>query len=201
MKATDLSALISSRLCHDLISPIGAIANGLEIMAEEEDPEMIRQAVELLNHSVAQADRKLRFYRLAFGASAGAGESIDGGDLEDAARIYLREERVSLVWDDRPESLDKSAAKIIANLLLVGRDCLPRGGQLTVGGGPGQAEVRAEGEGARLRDEFAEVIAGPVDAPMPHVAPVVLLKSLLDELGGTLAIEQPGEGIRLHVRL
>lgn len=200
MKTTDLSALVASRLCHDLVSPVGAISNGLEVLEDEDDPAVIRQAVDLLGHSVGQAQRKLQFYRLAFGASSGAAEDMDAGEIARLAQDLLEEDRIRLEWPDRPETLPKGPARILANMILVGEDCLPRGGVLAVLTGPSQIQLTAQGEGCRLREEMATVFDGNVDAPMPHVAPAVLLTELVADARGQLSTETGVSDIGLRVR-
>lgn len=201
MKATDLSALVASRLCHDLVSPVGAISNGLEVLAEEDDPAVIRQAVDLLGHSVGQAQRKLQFYRLAFGASSGSSDEMDAGEIARLAEELVEENRIQLDWRDRPETLPKIPARIFANMILVGEDCLPRGGTLTAVTGRDQVQLTAEGEGCRLREEFAAVFDGNSEDPMPHVAPGVLLTELVADAGGTFSTEIGVSDIGLRVRL
>lgn len=201
MKATDLSALVASRLCHDLVSPVGAISNGLEVLADEDDPAVIRQAVDLLGHSVGQAQRKLQFYRLAFGASSAASEDMDAGEIARLAQELLEEGRIRLDWPERPETLAKLPARIFANMILVGEDCLPRGGTLTAMTGQTQIQLTAQGDNCRLREEMAAVFDGSAQAPMPHVAPAVLLSELVAEAGGQLSTETGVSDIGLRVRL
>jgi len=194
VKATDLSALIASRLCHDLVSPVGAISNGLEIIADEDDPEIIRQAVDLLNLSVRQAEYKLTFYRFAFGASAGAGGEIASRDIGAAAAHYLGEEKVVFSWKGEPVLLSKLKARMLSNLILFGRDCLPRGGTLEATEEPDALIVTVEGQNCRLRAEAAQILYGNSgEMPMPHLAPVVLLRAFSEEEGVRLTIEE-GEG-------
>ena len=83
--ALDLAALLCSRVCHDLISPVGAIVNGLEVMEEDKDEETKVFALDLIKKSAKQASAKLQFCRLAFGAAGSAGAQIDLGDAEKVA--------------------------------------------------------------------------------------------------------------------
>ena len=89
--ALDLAALLCSRLCHDLISPVGAIVNGIEVMEEDKDEETKAFALDLIKKSAYQASAKLQFCRLAFGAAGSAGAQIDLGDAEKAARGLLED--------------------------------------------------------------------------------------------------------------
>jgi len=199
VRITDLSALVASRLCHDLVSPVGAISNGLEIISEEDDPDIIKQAVDLLNMSVRQAEYKLTFYRMAFGASASAAGDIASRDVVKAATNYLGEERVTFEWPGDVVPLSKMQTRLLANLILLGRDCLPRGGRLTAGMADGRIEILAAGQGCRIRDEAQEVLAGNLDNPMPHLAPVALIRELLDEIRAELVIKPQDDSIYLAV--
>jgi len=199
VRTTDLSALVASRLCHDLVSPVGAISNGLEIISEEDDPEIIKQAVDLLNMSVRQAEYKLTFYRMAFGASASATGDIASRDVVRAAASYLGEERVTFEWPGDGVPLTKMQTRLMANLILLGRDCLPRGGTLTAGLVDGRIEVLARGQGCRLREEAGQVLAGDLDHPMPHLAPAALLRELLGEIRSELVIKPQDDSIYLAI--
>lgn len=201
MKITDLSALVASRLCHDLVSPVGAISNGLEIIAEEDDPEIMRQAVELLNMSVRQAEYKLTFYRMAFGASASAGGEIASGDVVKAASNYLGEEKVAFEWASDAVPLNRLQTRLLSNLILLGRDCLPRGGTLKAVIDNGRIEVVASGPNCRLREEMRQVLAEELVDPMPHMAPAVLLMALKADTGADISVSPHGEDMRLSATL
>ena len=83
-EAIDFAGLLCARLCHDLLSPIGALENGLELLAQENDPEMQAQCLDLLAQSSRAALNKLKFFRLAFGVAGGLGDRIDVSDLSAA---------------------------------------------------------------------------------------------------------------------
>ena len=72
----DLASLLCSRLCHDMLSPVGALTNGLELLADEKDPEMRQRCFELLEQSAKTSANKLKFFRLAFGAAGGFGDMV-----------------------------------------------------------------------------------------------------------------------------
>src|ERR1700720_1353375 len=97
--ALDLAALLCSRVCHDLISPVGAIVNGLEVMDEDKDEETRVFALDLIKKSAHQASAKLQFCRLAFGAAGSAGAQIDLGDAEKMARGFIEGEKIKLTWN------------------------------------------------------------------------------------------------------
>jgi histidine phosphotransferase ChpT len=93
LDSLDLAALLCSRVCHDVISPVGAIVNGLEVLEDEKDAEMRGFALDLIKKSARTASARLQFCRLAFGAAGSAGASIDTGDAEQVARGLIADER------------------------------------------------------------------------------------------------------------
>ena len=159
----ELVALISSRICHDVISPVGAIANGLEMLDEEQDEAMREQTMDLIRKSARQASAKLQFARLAFGAAGSAGAEIDLRDAERVARDFVHGKH-SLAWQGPPLTLPKNKVKLLLNLVALGVVALPRGGTVNVeikGEGPDiQFSVRAKGEPARLAEQVTGLLAG-----------------------------------------
>src|SRR5450755_247220 len=92
----DLAALLCSRVCHDVISPVGAIINGLEVLEDEKDPAMREVALELIKKSAASASARLQFCRLAYGAAGSVGASIDTGDAETVTRGLINNDKIKL---------------------------------------------------------------------------------------------------------
>ena len=204
----DLAALLSSRLCHDLVGPVGAIGNGLEVMQDDDDPAMRDQAIELLGLSVGQALGRLKFYRMAFGASSGAGADISLRDARQVAQDFLEGSRVTLDWPDASVNVDggigKSAVKLLMNMVLLGSEALPRGGSLAVAinrnGAGSHLAVTASGEGARLPDKAVvalrpDVSLGEVE---PKAAPVYLAVQLARTLGSELRAAQSDDRVALE---
>src|ERR1700723_3926506 len=130
--ALDLAALLCSRVCHDLISPVGAIVNGLEVMEEDKNEETKTFALELIKKSAHQASAKLQFCRLAFGAAGSARAQIDFGDAQKAARGLIEDGKTTLAWNLPRALLAKNAVKLFLNMLLIATASIPRGGTLTV---------------------------------------------------------------------
>jgi histidine phosphotransferase ChpT len=168
--ALDLAALLCSRVCHDLISPVGAIVNGLEVMDEDKDEETKVFALDLIKKSANQASAKLQFCRLAFGAAGSAGAQIDLGDAEKVARGLLGDDKTTIVWNLPRELLPKNRVKLLLNMLLVAVGTIPRGGSITIDpteGGKG-FRLTASGLNARLAEATSGLLVGspahPVDA-------------------------------------
>jgi histidine phosphotransferase ChpT len=156
----DLSALLVSRVCHDVISPVGAIANGLEVLEDEDDEEMKQVAMDLVRRSARQASAKLQFCRIAFGAAGSAGAHVDMNEAGDLARGFVGEEKVRLDWRAPRETRPKAEVKLVLNMLLMGMSAIPRGGLVTVLGDANSFSVTATGEGARIPEKTAAVMKG-----------------------------------------
>lgn len=160
----DLAALLCSRVCHDVISPVGAIVNGLEVLDEEKDAEMRGFALELVKKSARTASARLQFCRLAFGAAGSAGAAIDTGDAEQVARGLLADDRTQLLWDVPRVLMPKDKVKLVLNLCLIAAAAIPRGGSILVtvsGTDPAtRIEVEAKGTNARLASHVPQLLAG-----------------------------------------
>ena len=163
--ALDLAALLCSRVCHDLISPVGAIVNGIEVMEEDKGEETKAFALDLIKKSAYQASAKLQFCRLAFGAAGSAGAQIDLGDAEKAARGLFEDGKITLAWNLPRELLAKNRVKLLLNMLLIAAGTISRGGTLTVDPASGAEGligfvVTASGLNAKLNPVTAELLAG-----------------------------------------
>lgn len=161
----ELAALVSSRICHDVINPVAAISNGLEILAEEPDEAMREAAMELICKSAAQASAKLQFARLAFGAAGSAGAEIDLRDAEKVARDFLAGSgKHQVTWRGPAVTLPKNKVKLLLNLVALGAVALPGGGVVNVeiaGTAPSVSFiVRAKGNPARLNEQVRSLLSG-----------------------------------------
>jgi histidine phosphotransferase ChpT len=132
LKATDLAAMLCSRVCHDLINPVGAIGNGLEVLADPSQTAMAEGAQELIANSAKQARAKLEFARLAYGASSTAGTDFDTRECERVARLLFEIEKADLDWQVPLILLPKHKAKLLMNMLLIAAMAVPRGGVVSV---------------------------------------------------------------------
>ncbi len=166
IEALDLAALLCSRVCHDLISPVGAIVNGLEVLEESKDEETKAFAMDLIQKSSRTASAKLQFCRIAFGAAGSAGAQIDTGDAENISRGFLEDQKTKLTWNLSRALLPKNRVKLLLNLLLVAAQTIPRGGRLTVEPvGAGESigfKIDAAGANAKVPPAVAALLAGDV---------------------------------------
>lgn len=199
----ELSALLCSRVCHDVISPVGAITNGLEVLAEDDGEDMKDFAMELITKSATQASAKLQFARLAFGAAGSAGAEIDLGDAQNVAVGYMAGEKADLTWTAERVLMPKNLVKLLLNLLVVATGTVPRGGdiKLTVDGPANTPTFRLDctGPNARIPAGVEDLIGGStgehaIDA---HVIQPVYTGLLARDCGMQVTITENGETITL----
>src|ERR687898_3570783 len=143
LDSLDLAALLCSRVCHDVISPVGAIVNGLEVLEDDSDASMRDFALDLIRKSAKQASARLQFARLAFGSAGSAGASIDLGDAEQVARGMFQDDKVKLSWTGPRALLPKNKVKLLLNLVVIATNAVPRGGTIDVA-------VTGEGEATQF---------------------------------------------------
>ncbi|MCA3253993.1 MAG: histidine phosphotransferase [Alphaproteobacteria bacterium] len=201
MTAVDFASLLCSRLCHDLVGPVGALYNGIELLADEDDPEMRQRCIELVADSARQTSAKLKFFRLAFGAAGGFGAEVDTREAQAALEgLYAGDARIELGWLVEADSLPKGAVRILLVLAMTAGDALLRGGRLSVAAerhaGGLELAVRAEGARVLLDDEVRAAIEGrtAVEAVTPRAAPGFLVRCLVDEARGKLKVSA-GDGM------
>ena len=204
----DLAEHLCSRLCHDLLSPVGALGNGLELLADENDPEMRRRCFDLLGESARVSADKLKFFRLAFGAAGGVADTVAVGEPRALIEALVGDGgRVGLNWAVAAEVLPKPAVKTMLNLALIGIEALVRGGTLDIGaernededGAASEIVVRASGP----RIAFDPAVGSALDGSLPpaelssRTAAAAMLHLLSAELGGTLQVALGDEALVL----
>ena len=153
MSEIEFAALMVSRVCHDLVGPLGAVVNGMEVLEDERDAEMRADAIRLVTSSAEQALARIQFMRIAFGAAGSAGAELDLAEIGRLITGLLAGGKTSLVWEPGPAYWPKDWAKLIMNATLLAADCLPRGGIVTVriGADPAIPSFRIRGEGTHIR--------------------------------------------------
>ena len=199
--ALDLAALLCSRVCHDLISPVGAIVNGLEMLEEETDEETRTLADQLIRKSAATASAKLQFCRIAFGAAGSAGAQIDLGDAEKIARGFFEDDKNRLAWNLPRALMPKNRVKLLLNMLLIAGQAIPRGGAITVDPiGSGDAmgfKVSAAGPNAKIPPAAPPLLAGDAggEALDAHRIQPFYAGLLARECGVAAAVALEGEAV------
>jgi histidine phosphotransferase ChpT len=163
LDALDLAALLCSRVCHDLISPTGAIVNGLEVLEEKDSDEETKSfALDLIKKSARTASVRLQFCRLAFGAAGSAGAEIDLGNAHAMAQAFIDDDKTKLAWNLPRVLLPKNRVKLLLNMLIIAGQTIPRGGTLTV-------DPVGAGAGMGFR-----ITATGLNARIPHAVPALL---------------------------
>jgi histidine phosphotransferase ChpT len=204
MKSHEFASLLCSRLCHDLLSPVGALNNGIELLTDEHDPEMRARCLDLLGESARASANKLKFFRLAFGAAGGFADEVDTREARVAIEgLFGGDGRITLGWMVDMPTLSKSALKVLLNLVLIAGDALVRGGRLDVGAERHDSGLdivaRAEGPRIVLDAELKRALAGEAseEAIAPRAAAAWLVHCLVDEGGGEVQINEQEEGVLL----
>lgn len=170
--ALDLAALMCSRVCHDLINPVGAIVNGLEVFDSSSKEDDRTFALDLIRKSALSTSARLQFCRIAYGAAGSAGAQIDLGEAQKMSRGHLEDEKTRLTWNLPHILLAKNRVKLLLNLLVIAQQAIPRGGELVVdpvGDGDTMGfRIRAAGSNAREPQNVVEQLnlanAGSVSA-------------------------------------
>jgi histidine phosphotransferase ChpT len=196
----DFASLLCSRLCHDLLSPVGAMNNGIELLADEHDPEMRRRCMDLLAESAKSAADKLKFFRLAFGAAGGFGVEVDPNEAKLVITpMVTASGRTVLEWAVPADAMPKRAVKILLNLALLANEALARGGTLFVGAearaGEHEIVVRASGPKILMDSAVREALTGKLDpaAVDTRTAAAWMAHKLAVQDGGMLQLAEPDD--------
>ena len=202
LTSLDLAALLASRICHDLISPVGAVINGLEVLDEDEDGEMREVALDLIRKSARTASARLQFARLAYGFAGSAGASVDLSDAERVAKAYLGSERAQLDWMVPPGYAPKDRVKLALTLVALSQQAIPRGGQLVLrcdDAGLTSFVVTATGPHARIPAGLAQLFAGETETPLDAHAAVGFYAGLLARgIGAAVTIDKDGDTVHFR---
>ncbi|MDP9838909.1 histidine phosphotransferase ChpT [Neorhizobium huautlense] len=165
LSGADLASLLCSRVCHDVISPVGAINNGLELLDEGGTDE---EALDLIRASALNASVRLKFARLAFGASGSVGASIDTGEAEKAAKDFAgADKKVEVTWTGPRAIIPKNRVKLLLNLFMVAYGSIPRGGSLEVilenPETDAKFTITTKGRMLRVPPKFIEICSGNME--------------------------------------
>lgn len=189
----ELASLLCSRLCHDLLSPVGALSNGLELLADETDPEMRARCIELLEQSAKTSADKLKFFRLAFGAAGGFGEAVPVEEAQAVIEALATGGKpIELKWAIEGSSLPKPAVKVMLNLAQIALDALIRGGRLDIGAevreGKVEIVVRASGDRIAFDETIGKALQGELPAKelSSRTAAAHMISLVAEQTGGGL---------------
>jgi histidine phosphotransferase ChpT len=198
----NFTAFMSSKICHDLVGPVGAISNGLELLEEESDENTRAYALELIQFSASVARARLEFARLAFGSSSALGSDVDLGHAENIARAFVEEGKHKLHWKMDFRSMDKSRVRLLLTLLTITMTAIPAGGDIRVAiaGTPEQPniQVRCSGRGARIPEGIAEMFAGRAKEIDPRSIIGYYCARLGESCRMPLTVQKDGADIVFH---
>ncbi|HEY1632964.1 MAG TPA: histidine phosphotransferase family protein [Rhizomicrobium sp.] len=170
MNDLDFAALLVSRVCHDLVSPVGAVVNGLEVLEDERDATMRADALKLVASSADQAAARLQFARIAFGAAGSAGAELDLNEVGRTVTGMTLGGKVQIDWRAAHVNWPKDWAKLLMNATLLATDALPRGGMVVVETSVDSAApsfaIRANGQNARMLEEVEKAVRGEPSGPL-----------------------------------
>jgi len=202
--STELASLLCSRLCHDMLSPVGALSNGLELLADETDPAIRQQCMELLEQSARISRDKLKFFRLAFGAAGGFGDAVPVEESKAVIEALAADsKKIELNWAIEGGSLPKPAVKVMLNFAHIALDALIRGGTLDIGAemreGAAEIVVRASGPRIAFDDTIGKVIEGDMEPGelSSRTAAAHMIALLAEETGGGLQFKRTEETLVL----
>lgn len=166
----DLSALVASKICHDVIGPVGAIYNGLEILDEDDDADSKSYALDVIRNVTQQASARLQFARFAFGASGSAGAQIDLSMAQQISEGFVGDGKHKLNWVGQPGHMEKNKVKLLLNLIAISISALPRGGEITASilgdSSDPEFKIACRGAGARPPQHLTEFVSGQNTPPL-----------------------------------
>lgn len=196
-----LSALLSSRLCHDLINPVGAVGSGLEVLDDQGvDPSMREAALDLIRTGGGKSIALLKFARLAYGAAGGFGAEIPLEEAEAVLRDLFSWTKAELVWRVRLGMAPKDEVKALLILGAAAADCVPRGGVVTISGEPFDLHIEVTGARVILNEEFVTALRGETAELKPKFAPAYLAGLLARRTGGAVNAALTGEKVGISAR-
>lgn len=200
MSELEFASLLCSRLCHDLVSPVGALTNGVEILQDEHDEDMREQVMDLLYKSARQTTNKLQFFRLAFGAAGGFSTQLDMREANKVFSAFLEGTRVEVVWDVDISHAQKRVVKLLLNLAMISADSLIRGGSCTVhlreDDDKYHIKITSKGERILLVGNVRQALLNELtmEGLDPRTAPAFLACEVASSLGANIEIDESTEG-------
>lgn len=189
--AVSLSALMSSRLCHDLINPIGALSSGLEVLGDPTmDQSMREAALDLIKSSAEKSVALLKYARLAYGASGGHGAELPFDEAKHVLEALIAWTKATLDWRVAPGYAPKDEVKALLVIGAAAADCVPRGGEIVIVGEKGAYEIRVAGQRVIVQDEMLRAFAGDTTDLKPKFTPHYLSGLAARAAGGGIEAAQ-----------
>lgn len=201
LDAVTLSALMSSRLCHDLVNPVGALASGLEVLADPGMDESMREAaLDLIKSSAEKSVALLKYARLAYGSSGGLGAELPYEEARHVLEALYAWTKARLDWRIAPAHAPKDEVKAVLVIAAAAADCVPRGGIVTIEGAKGAYDVRVTGQRVIVQDDMVKAFAGDTDDLKPKFTPHYLSGLAARRAGGFIEAAQDVEGLSFRLR-
>jgi len=201
LDALSLCALMSSRLCHDLINPVGALSSGLEVLADPaNDPVMRDAAIDLIRSSAEKSVALLKYARLAYGASGGMGAELPYEEAHGALKAMYAWSKARLDWRIAPGYAPKDEVKALLVLTMAASDCAPRGGEVIVEGRRGSYDLRVSGGRIIVQDEMVRALTGDATELKPKFAPHYLAGLAARAAGGGVNVLAGDGAVSFTVR-
>lgn len=185
--AVSLSALISSRICHDLVNPIGALSSGLEVLSDPSmDSSMQEAALDLIKSSAEKSVALLKYARLAYGASGGHGVELPFEEAKNVLEALLAWSKAKLDWRIAPDHAPKDEVKALLVMGAAAADCVPRGGEVVIEGARGAYEIRVTGQRVIMQEDLIKALAGDTAELKPKFTPHYLSGLAARAVGGAI---------------
>lgn len=200
-----ISALLCTRLCHDLIGPAGAVMNGIELLAEDSGA-VDSEVLELIQHSASETTRRLKYFRIALGVSA-EGQTL--ANIRAIADDYFSAGKITLEWSDAimASAPPASSLPVLLNLILCAAEALPRGGRIAIDGALDESgislRIKATGETIKADEDALLSLSGdrdPATLEARGIAPYMAAR-LVAAAGGRIEAIPSAEAMELSVRL
>ena len=200
LDAVQLSALMSSRLCHDLVNPVGALASGLEVLGDPSmDEGMQEAALDLIKSSAEKSVALLKYARLAYGASGGLGAELPLDEAHNVLKAYFAWTKATLDWTVPGAHAPKDEVKALLVLAAAAADCVPRGGAVSVSGANGDYEIRVTGQRVILQEDLKKALAGDADELKPKFAPHFISALAARQTGGGVDVSESEGGVSFRI--
>lgn len=201
LDAVSLSALMSSRLCHDLVNPVGALASGLEVLADPAMDESMREAaLDLIRSSAGKSVALLKYARLAYGAAGGIGAELPFDEAKNVLEGLFGWTKARLDWRIASVHAPKDEVKAVLVLGAAAADCVPRGGIVTIEGGQSSYDIRVTGHRVIVQDDMVKALGGELTDLKPKFTPHYLSGMAARREGGSIETAQDAEGVSFRLR-
>lgn len=194
-----LAALLSSRVCHDLINPVGAIESGLDVLDDPDmDDSMRAAALDLVKSGARKAVALLSFARLAYGAGGAYGEEVGLEDARKALSDVFDIMKPDLDWRLGAGSAAKEKVKVMLILAHAAADCVPRGGSVVVESDGAGFKISASGKRLMLQEDLRKALAGDARGLAPKFTPTLIASQIVAAAGGGVSAEMTDDAVTIR---